>query len=59
MIFFTDSYIVNDRNGENQFRPKPKFRPSWPKVRPKFRPKFYQKDSVKLGPILGEDFSMD
>ena len=35
--------VVNDRNGQNQFRPKPKFRPSWPKVRPKFRPKKYQK----------------
>ena len=31
--------VVNDRNGQNQFRPKPKFRPMWPKVRPKFRPK--------------------
>ena len=37
------SKLVNDRNGQNQFRPKPKFRPCWPKVRPKFRPKKYQK----------------
>ena len=34
---------MNDRNGQNQFRRKPKFRPSWPKIWPKVRLKFYQK----------------
>ena len=44
--------VVNDRNGQNEFRPKPKFRPSWPKVRPKFRPKLYTtfaQNFVKMG----------
>ena len=47
---------MNDRNGQNQFRPKPKFRPSWPKVRPKFRPKLYQ-NYVKLGPNFRDFFT--
>ena len=53
--FFYFKSIVNDRNGKNQFRPKPKFRPSWPKVRPKVRPKLYSKmaqNYVKIGVLL-------
>ena len=46
------SRLVNDRNDQNQFRPKPKFRLSWPNFRPKFRPKLYHKigqNYVKMG----------
>ena len=43
--------IVNDRNGKNQFRPKPKFRSTLPKIRPKFRPKL----APNFSPILAKN----
>ena len=49
--------LVNDRNAKNQFRPKPKFRPSWPKLRPNFRPKFYPKITWNWGVFLKKNFS--
>ena len=53
----SSSSVVNEQNGQNWFRPKPKFRPSWPKVRPKFRPKIYQKLRENNGVFLYENFS--
>ena len=43
--------IVNDRNGQNRFRPKPKFRSTLPKFRPKFRPKL----APNFSPILAKN----